>query len=108
MADMTESLEREATSGETSSNTVRTFLNTLKAPRLSELTILQCVQRGIEPEKNIIVSHVSSCKHKTGKEKLGTKEARERDIAKLLQENDKVIHPVGETLPMEQRVYRVS
>ena len=161
MADTTESLEREATSGETSSNTVRTFLNTLKALRLSELTRKRRIDTNPPPpkgkrrargegssepktvtatqrvkeftgecltatskgaaklfcnacreelnlKKNIIVSHVSSCKHKTGKEKLGTKEARERDIAKLLQENDKVIHPVGETLPMEQRVYRVK
>ena len=62
------------------------------------------MQRGIEPEKNIIVSHVSSCKHKTGKEKLGTKEARER-YSQVVARNDK---PVGETLPMEQCVYRVK
>ena len=58
-------------------------------------------------KKNVIVSHVSSTKHKTGKEKLAAKEVRERDIAKLLKQSDEVNHPVGETLPMEQRVYRV-
>ena len=37
-------------------------------------------------KKNVIVSHVSSNKHKTGKEKLAAKESRERDIVKLLKE----------------------
>ena len=55
--------------------------------------------------KNIIVSHIASNKHKVGKEKLALKESRERDIAKV---NDEANHPVGETLPMEQRVYRVK
>ena len=58
-------------------------------------------------KKNIIVSHVSSAKHRTGKDKLASKEASERDIAKLLKEGD-INHPVGETLPMDQRVYRVK
>ena len=51
MADTTESLEREATSGETSSNTVRTFLNTLKAPRLSELTRKRRIDTNPPPPK---------------------------------------------------------
>ena len=38
--------------------------------------------------KNIIVSCVSSMRHKTGKHKLATKEAKERDIAKLLSWGD--------------------
>ena len=32
---------------------------------------------------------------------------RERDIAEALKQNDEVCHPVGETLPEEQRVYQV-
>ena len=46
-------------------------------------------------------------KHKTGKDKLVSKETKERDIVRLLREGD-VTHPVGETLPMDQRVYRVK
>ena len=38
---------------------------------------------------------------------MAAKEVRERDIAKLLKQSDEVNHPVGETLPMEQHVYRV-
>ncbi len=54
--------------------------------------------------RNIVVNHIGSNKHKSGKEKLALKEARERDIAKCLKVHD-MSHPVGETLPMEQRVY---
>ena len=50
---------------------------------------------------------MSSVKHKTGKDKLVSKETKERDIVRLLREGD-VTHPVGETLPMDQRVYRVK
>ena len=58
-------------------------------------------------KKNIIVPHISSAKHETGKDRLASKEAKERDIAKLLRKGD-ITHPVGETLPMDQRVYRVK
>ena len=42
--------------------------------------------RGTEHYKNIIVSHIASNKHKTGKSELAQREARERDIARLLKE----------------------
>ena len=59
-------------------------------------------------KKNVIANHVLSAKHKTGKAKLGSKEAKERDIALALKQADEQCHPVGETLPIEQRVYRVK
>ena len=43
-----------------------------------------------------------------GQERLKLKEARERDIAKCLKAHDEMNHPAGETLPMEQRVYRLK
>ena len=49
-----------------------------------------------------------TAKHKTGKEKLAQKEAREVDIANLMKAEDKVNNPVGEILPMAQCVYRVK
>ena len=58
--------------------------------------------------KNIVTNHIASSKHKQGKEKLQHKEARERDIAKCLKAYDEINHPAGETLPMEQRVYRLK
>ena len=44
------------------------------------------MKRGTEHYKNIIVSHIASNKHKTGKSELAQREARERDIARLLKE----------------------
>ena len=65
-------------------------------------------RKELSPRKNVIVSHVASAKHKNGKEKLLLQEAKERDIAEVLKVHDETIHPVGETLPKEQRVYRVK
>ena len=48
---------------------------------------------------------ISSCKkHKTSKDKLSSKLAREKDIASRLKNFDTEHHPVGETLPLEQRL----
>ena len=55
-----------------------------------------------------MANHIGSNKHKFGKEKLALQEARERDIAKCLKVHDDISHPVGVTLPMEQRVYRLK
>ena len=62
----------------------------------------------ISLKKNIITSHISSSKHKTTKEKLALKEAKVRDIATSLKAYDETAHPIGETLPMEQRIYRLK
>jgi len=60
-----------------------------------------------------VANHNQSNKHKSnkrksGKDKLALKKARERDTAKCLKFHDDMSHPVGETLPMEQRVYRLK
>ena len=59
-------------------------------------------------KKSIIELHVKSEKHAKGKEKLASKGKREQDISEALKLYDKEVHPVGETLPSEQRVYRVK
>ena len=48
--------------------------------------------------------HISSQKHKRGKERIAK---YEREITESLKRYDKVFHPVGETLPESTRVYRV-
>ena len=58
--------------------------------------------------KNIITNHISCKKHKTSKEKLSSTKARERDIIDSLNIYDAEHHPVGETLPMDQRVRRIK
>ena len=62
----------------------------------------------ISLRKNIIANHINCKKHKTSKEKLASKKAREKDIATSLKTFDTEHHPVGETLPMEQRLYRLK
>ena len=59
-------------------------------------------------ELNVTISHVASSKHNTGKESVLCKEVKERDIAQALPLHDKSVHPVGEILPKEQRMYHVK
>lgn len=59
-------------------------------------------------KRSIITNHISSAKHKRSKIKLATKDSREKDIAEALVVYDKQEHPRGETLPTDQRVYRVK
>ena len=58
-------------------------------------------------KKSTIELHVKSEKHKKGKMKLATKEKREQDIVKALGAYDEEVHPVGEMLPTDLRVFRV-
>ena len=59
-------------------------------------------------KKSIIDLHVKTAKHTNGKVKLKSKDKREKDIASMLKVYDKDVHPVGEHLPVETRVYRVK
>ena len=59
-------------------------------------------------KKSVLIQHVKSAKHATGKERLASKHARERNIADMLRKYDKDEHPIGETLSEEIRVYRIK
>ena len=56
----------------------------------------------------MIKNHIKSAKHAAGKERLVSKEKTEHDIAEALKVSDQDDHTVGETLPEDQRVYRVK
>ena len=56
-------------------------------------------------KKSIIEQHLKSEKHIRGNGKVASKEKREQDIAEALKLYDKDVHPVGETLSSDQRVY---
>ena len=49
-------------------------------------------------KKSVLIQHVKSVKHATGKERLAFKQARERNIADMLRKYDKDEHAIGETL----------
>ena len=55
-------------------------------------------------KKSVIECHISSQKHKRGKERIASKTKYELEITESLK---RVFHPVGETLPESTRVYRV-
>ena len=59
-------------------------------------------------KKSVIDLHIASQKHLKAKEKIASREKRERNIAESLKQYDAMVHPVGETLPEETRVYRVK
>ena len=58
-------------------------------------------------KSSVVHNHVKSSKHKLGKERLAKKEATERDIAHVFKSVETEQHLRGETLPEDQRVYRV-
>ena len=59
-------------------------------------------------KRSTIANHVKSTKHQQSKEKLQKKQAREKDIASALKRYDETTQPKGQTLPDEQRIYRVK
>ena len=72
-----------------------------------KLFYLACREE-IALKRSIVTYHLKSTKHVQRKEKLLRKDKREKDIAEVLKKNDEHEHPKGETLPTEQRVYRVK
>ena len=59
-------------------------------------------------KKSTIFNHIKSTKHAESKLKLAKKQAREIDIADALNKYDESTQPKGQTLPEDQRVYRVK
>ena len=72
-----------------------------------KLFCLACREE-LSVKSSVITHHIKSAKHISGKKKLETKRKADLDIAKALQICDDVEHPKGESLPEDQRVYRVK
>ena len=53
-------------------------------------------------------NHIKSAKHQAGKKRLELKEKREMDIAEALKVADETSCPVGQSLPQDQRIFRVK
>ena len=71
-----------------------------------QLFCLACREE-LSLKRCVISCHIKSNKHAEGKEKLKVKEAGEQDIAVALQKMEDE-HLKGETLPTDQRVFRVK
>ena len=61
----------------------------------------------IELKSSVVRNHLRLNKHQLGKNRLVRKNATEKDIAAAFERTQQEEHPRGETLPEEQRVYRV-
>ena len=68
----------------------------------------QACREELSLKANIVKNHIKSGKHKYGKQKLKSKEAREGDISVALQAHNEKTHQEGESLPISQQVYRVK
>ena len=65
-------------------------------------------REGLSVKASVLQQHVKSAKHTEGKLRLECKEKHERDIGATMKAYDSEVHPKGETLPVEERVYRVK
>ena len=59
-------------------------------------------------KSSVLMRHVQSTKHGEGKEKLNKRSSSEVEIATALQAHNKQNHTKGESLPVDQQVYRVK
>ena len=60
--------------------------------------------------KNTVIaaSHIKFAKHTSGKKRLKSKTQDEMEIGKALKLYDTSEHPEGESLPDDQRIYRIK
>ena len=68
----------------------------------------QACRDELSVKSSIIAAHIKSAKHSNGKVRLMSQKSREKEIAEALKEQDSTLHPKGESLPDEQRIYRVK
>ena len=59
-------------------------------------------------KKSVVKNHLESTKHRVSKSRLKEREKRDSDIVDALQKYSKEVHPKGETLSDNTRVYRVK
>ena len=59
-------------------------------------------------KSSVVIGHIKSVKHLTGKSRLESQKKKDLEIVEALRSNDAMHNPKGETLPDNQRVYRVK
>ena len=65
-------------------------------------------QETLSDKRSSVKSHIKSVKHVNCKAKLKVKFSREQNLTVYLKKYDESVHPKGETLPTEQRLYRIK
>ena len=72
-----------------------------------KLFCLACREE-LSVKSSVISYHIKSTKHISGKKRLETQRKAELEIVESLRSRDALEHPKGESLPDNQRVYRVK
>lgn len=62
----------------------------------------------LSSKKSIVAGHCKSLKHKKSQETFAKTKLRSQSLAEVLRKRDKTTHAVGESLPMEMRVWRLQ
>ena len=73
----------------------------------NKLFCLACREE-LSVKSSVLNMHIQSRKHNMSKERLSSKEKVEKDIASALEKSKEVDCAKGDTLPTNQRVYRVK
>ena len=72
-----------------------------------KLFCLACREE-LSVKSSVVIGHIKSVKHLTGKSRLESQKKKDLEIVEALRSNDAMHNPKGETLPDNQRVYRVK
>lgn len=88
------------------SSRVKEFPGEYLSVRSGKLFCTAC-REPVSVKKSMINLHVKSSKHSSGVQRLQSKGARQKDIASMLKEYDEEVHPVGEGLSDDVRIFRV-
>ena len=88
------------------SQRVREFAGENLSALLGKLFCNACWET-LSVKKSVLIQHVKSVKHASRKDRLASKQARERNISDMLRYYDKDEHTIGETLSEEVRVYKI-
>lgn len=92
----------------TAKDRLREFPGECLSVKIGGKLFCEACREELSLRKNIIKNHITCKKHNTSKEKLSKSKTKQKDIAESLRIYDNEHHLVGETLPMEQRVYRLK
>ena len=87
---------------------MKSYLNEYLIVKYNKKIFCSACREPLALKKSVLDHHIVSQKHLKVKEKIASREKREHDIAESLKQYDTTVHPVGENLPEETRVYRVK
>ena len=74
----------------------------------SGILFCEACRTQVSPKASSLKRHFQTSRHQKGKEELKKQSLRQSSIAESLRRQDKAVYPQGETLPENERVYRIE